>query len=395
MNARRLIAVIGIATALALGAHLLVILPLETEDQSPSHPGARLELQNLLGGGDANGYTQVTGPRRFVFPADHGAHPDYRSEWWYFTGNLQAADGREFGFQLTFFRFALRADPPDRPSVWAARQVYMAHLALTDVTGERVFAEERFGRTALGLAGAQPSPFRIWLYDWQAESEGATLFPMRLHAIGEDFALNLRLTARKPPVLQGEAGYSRKGPEPGNASRYYSYTRLAVEGTVRFARRAHAVTGSAWLDREWGTSALSGKQVGWDWFAVQLDDGSELMYYRFRRRDGSPDPYSSGTYVSTSGDPVKLTAIEVQIQVLQRWRSPVSGVTYPVRWRLHIPSEDLELTMHAKLPQQELDLSIRYWEGAVAVQGRTPAGPVRGHGYVELTGYGAGSAAGR
>lgn len=391
MSMQRLITGIGIATGLALlGAILLTLLPRDIHDPvSPQTGSAQFRLQDLLSG-NANGYARVTGPRPLEFPADHGPHPDYRSEWWYFTGNLQATDGthHQFGFQLTFFRFALRPGPLERRSAWATRQVYMAHLAVTDIKGERLYKEERFSRAALGLASARAAPFRVRLYEWQAESQGKTLFPLRLQATGENFAIRLRLIAQKPPVLHGEAGYSRKGPQAGNASHYYSYTRLAADGILRIDGREYPVTGSAWLDREWGTSALSGNQVGWDWFALQLDDGSELMYYRFRRRDGGVDPHSSGSYVYANGEKIGLTADEVKVKVLERWRSPNTGVTYPVRWRLHIPSRELDLIVQAKLEHQELDLSVRYWEGAVAVQGRSHGEPVSGHGYVELTGYG-------
>lgn len=369
-----------------------------------SAPQARIELGEVLGR-SAQGYARATGPRRFEFPRDYGPHPAFRSEWWYFTGNLfggaargsegsgsaPAGGGRPFGFELTFFRFALAPPPPDEThpaSQWTTRQAYMAHFALTDVAGGRFYQDERLSRGAVGLAGAQASPFRVWLYDWQALSTGAATFPIRLRARTREFGLDLVLHGGKPVVLQGDEGLSRKSAEPGNASYYYSRTRMPAAGWVRAGAARHGVGGLAWLDREWSTSALAADEVGWDWFALQLDDGWDLMYYRLRRRDGSTDPYSAGSLVAPDGSKTSLGSRDVRIEVLGHWTSPRSEARYPAGWRLRVGPRNLDLELSPKLADQEIDQSVRYWEGAVRVRGSAAGRAVAGNGYVELTGYG-------
>lgn len=358
--------------------------------ERPPEVRASLSVAEALAGGD-EGFLLALEPRVFRFPADHGPHPGFRTEWWYFTGNLEAAGGRRFGFQLTFFRNQLVPQAPRRASPWAAEAVWMAHFALTDAAGRRFHAFERFARGAAGLAGARGGPFRVWLEDWRAVSSGDGFTPLRLEAAAGEVALDLTLEAAKPPVLQGDSGLSRKGPEPGNASYYYSLTRMPARGTVTVAGEAVPVTGLAWMDREWSTSVLSPGQVGWDWFSLQLDDGRDLMFYRLRRDDGSPDPRSAGSLVAADGSRRPLSADEVVLEVLERWESPASGALYPARWRLALPREGLELTVEPLLAGQELDLTFRYWEGAVAVTGASRGRPVSGRGYVELTGYGEGT----
>jgi predicted secreted hydrolase len=356
-------------------------------------PDAAAELSGVLGGAgdELAGFARVTGPRPFEFPRDHGAHPDHRSEWWYFTGNLSSTDGRAFGFQLTFFRFALAPEPVTRPSDWATRQVWMAHFAVTDIASGEHYEFERFQRGALGLAGAAQSPLRVWLDDWSMRSDaGGGLFPLRLQAQAGEVAIDLRLTARKPLVLQGDRGYSAKSDAPGNASHYYSYTRLAAEGVVRVPAGAAEVRGGAWLDREWSTSALAEDQAGWDWFSLQLDDGRDLMVYRLRGQDGSTDPASAGVLVAPDGDVRRLGVNDFRLQPLEYWVSPVSGVRYPVAWRVQVPGAGLDLTVSARVDAQEMNTAFRYWEGAVRVTSRTGAG-VTGLGYLEMTGYEAGT----
>ncbi len=343
-----------------------------------------LAVRDVLGG-DSAGFARAERPRAFRFPEDHGPHPEYRSEWWYFTGNLQGPAGRPFGFQLTLFRFALAPWPVERPSAWAADQVFMGHLALTDPHGGRFHAFERLSREALGLAGARAEPPRVWLEDWLLEGREDGGF--RISAFAGDVGVDLELRATKPVVLQGEAGLSQKSAEPGNASYYYSFTRMEARGTVRAFGPALPVNGLVWMDREWGTSALGPDQVGWDWFALQLDDGYDLMYYQLRREDGSADPHSKGTLVDPAGAARVLRAGEVGVEVLGDWRSPRDGVRYPGRWRLRVPAADLDLEVRPALQDQELRLSVRYWEGAVQVSGTRSGRPVGGRGYVELTGY--------
>lgn len=335
------------------------------------------------------GFTRAEGPQPFDFPTDHGPHGDYQTEWWYYTGNLATADGRHFGYQLTFFRRALL--PPtlrqERPSLWATDQVYLAHFALTDVSGGRYRAFERFSRGAAGLAGAQAPPFRVWLEDWQVEESEPGVYRMRTNQDG--LGLDLTLTDQKGPVLQGDQGYSQKGPERGNASYYYSLTRLVTSGTMQIGEMRYQVSGLSWMDHEYSTSALAPDQVGWDWFSLQLDDESELMVFQIRKQDGSVDPFSSGTFIAADGQTTPLSGDDFEIVVGDTWHSPHSGATYPARWTVNIPAADLAVEITPYLADQELNVSYAYWEGAVRVSGERSGRSVSGNGYVELTGYAA------
>jgi predicted secreted hydrolase len=406
-------------------------------------PAASMSLAAALRAPDARGFVRALAPRPFVFPADHGSHPDYRTEWWYYTGNLAARDGRRFGFQLTFFRTALAPGPPPgaavpaggRASAWATRQVWFAHFAVTDATGHRFLAYERWERQALGLAGAEAAPFRVWVGPWSAAGTGdgagaglasagggvgpagagagsggraapagAGTPPMRLSADAAEAAIDLVLTADLPPVPQGDRGLSAKSAEPGNASYYYSLPRLTAAGTLRVGAERLAVTGQAWMDREWSTSSLAASEVGWDWFALQLDDGWELMLYRLRRRPSAAaagaadqaDPASLATLIAPDGRTIRMPLSAVRFAATGAWTSPASHVRYPSAWRLTLPGAGpaaFDLTVQPLLAAQELRLSFRYWEGAVAATGTHGGRPVRARGYVELTGYGDAAAA--
>ncbi len=341
----------------------------------------------FLTGVTDSGYARVTESRPFNFPRDHATHPEYRSEWWYFTGNLASEDGDRFGFELTFFRFALAPAAVERGSEWGTNQAWMAHLSLTDEEQNRFVAVERFSREALGLAGSTLGPFTLRIEDWSAESGGSELFPLRLRASDEAGEISLTLVPLKGPVAQGEDGFDRKGPEEGNASHYYSFTRLRTEGQIRVGNREASVTGLAWMDREWGTSALSDDLEGWDWFSIQLSDGRDLMYYRLRTNEGETSPFSGGSIVDTEGNRVDLGAEDVSLQVLDYWQSGATGSRYPVSWSLSIPTWQLGFEIHPMLPQQELDLAVRYWEGAIIAEGTSLSPGVNGRGYLELTGY--------
>jgi predicted secreted hydrolase len=358
----------------------------------PSSPGAGIQatltVREALGEGGA-GFARALAPRALSFPADHGPHPDFRTEWWYYTGNLRTSTGRHFGFQLTFFRVGLAPPAGDEPraSAWATRQLFVAHFAVTDTMGKRFHATSRLSREALGLAGAQPRPFRVWVEDWSVAGEEPAALPMRLRAAQGEVALDLTLSAAKPVVLQGEGGLSRKSAEPGNASYYYSFTRMPATGVVRIGADSFDVEGLAWMDREWSTSALGPDLVGWDWFALQLQDGRELMFYLLRGRDGSTGAFSAGSLVGADGTLRRLGPADVAIETLAHWTSPRSGVRYPARWRLTLPSENLRLEVDPRLPDQELLVGPRYWEGTVTVEGTGAGRPVIGQGYVELVGY--------
>ena len=381
------------AAALLLGAlGGLGYLALRRPPRTPDEPALSVAETLRTGGPGADaGYSRALAPRPFSFPEDHGSHPGFRTEWWYFTGNLAAAGGERYGYQLTLFRSALAPADAARPSAWGTRQGWLGHLALGDARRGTFRAFERWGRESLGLAGARAEPLRIWLRDWSAEGLGPGGFPLRLRAAANEdggYGLDLRLDEGKAPVLQGDRGLSRKSAEPGNASYYYSLPRMPTRGELTLAGRRVAVSGLSWMDREWSTSSLGRGQVGWDWFALQLDDGRELMLYRLRRADGSPDPASTGTLIERDGRTRSLAAAEASIDVLDRWTSPDSGARYPAAWRIRIPAAGLDLRVVPLLAGQELRLSFRYWEGAVRVTGTAEgARPLNGRGFVELTGY--------
>jgi predicted secreted hydrolase len=353
----------------------------------------------------AEGFARADRPRAIAFPADAGPHPDYQTEWWYYTGNLEAEDGRRFGFQLTFFRRAMAppADRTQRESDWAMDQLYLAHFALTDVAGGSFHSADRLSRGAAGLAGAQADPFRVWVETWSA-AESVDLrapdstrpspdLPVRLVAADGPVAIDLLLSPEKPPVLHGDAGLSPKGPEPGNASFYYSFPRLGTVGTVTTAEGSVPVSGQAWMDHEWSTSALGEDQTGWDWFSLQLDEGRELMVFQLRERDGGIAASSSGSLIDAEGRVTRLGRDDFAIVVKDSWTSPRSGGVYPAGWRLTVPGADLDLSIDPVASDQELDVGFKYWEGAVDVEGTADGRHAGGQGYVELTGY-APSAAG-
>lgn len=330
----------------------------------------------------------------FEFPRDHFAHPDFRTEWWYYTGNLTSDAGKTLGFELTFFREGV-ANPHPNPSRWRITSLYFAHFAVTDVSANDFLYDERMNRGALGLAGVteyQPggSEARIWVGDWSTRIAGGG---HTLSAEAESIGLQLELRPLKVPVVHGAGGISRKGPEWGNASHYYSLTRLAARGQVRFRSRLYKVSGLAWMDHEFSSSMLSAGQAGWDWFSLQLDDGSELMFYQIRRADGSPDVYSAGTLVPFSGGATTLTARDFVLKPNPRafWRSARTGARYPLEWTLEVPSLELELSISAAVSEQELRTSrstgVNYWEGSVRAVGKKGGTNVMLRGYLEMTGY--------
>jgi predicted secreted hydrolase len=347
----------------------------------------------------APGFAEALSSRAFVFPRDHGPHQQFRQEWWYLTGNLEAADGARFGFELTFFRFALA--PEGTPAVaaqssaWRTRQIYMAHFAITDAGRGSCRSAQRLERDALGLAGAEGEPLRVWTDDWSlstpagpaAAAAGAGAW--RARAAEPGYALDLELTALAPPVPNGAAGLSVKSGVPGDATYYYSIPRLAATGRLVRDGRALAVKGLAWFDREWGSGGLGPNEIGWDWFGLQLADGSALMFYVLRDRDGGRDPHSAGTWVDPAGRARALSSDEVQIEITGHWTDR-DGVRYPAGWRLVVPSLALNATVHPVLADQELKTQPRYWEGAVDVGGERAGQRVAGRGYVELVGYGTG-----
>lgn len=325
-------------------------------------------------------------PRDFVFPDDHGAHPDFRNEWWYVTGNLETTSGRAFGYQFTIFRTALTSENQEllATSAFASQEIYMLHASVSDIANQRFYTLEDFARGGeLQLAGADNQA--VWLkinrLDWDAEGFSITVQ-------GEDFAFRLRLSSQKPPVLQGEQGLSQKSREPGNASYYYSLTRLQTSGEITLKNKeTYQVQGDSWLDREWSTSALGSGQVGWDWLALQLDNNQELMLYQMRQAQGIDKDFSWLTWIDGEGNAKRYPASAWQLQVLAHWQSP-SGACYPNRWRLRLKDAALDVIITPRFSAQEHPGIFRYWEGAVGVQGQLAGQVLTGKGYVELTGYG-------
>ena len=351
----------------------------------------QVDRLSVLRAAAAPGFALAHAPRRFEFPQDHGPHPSFRHEWWYLTGQLRGEDGASFGFELTMFRLALRPPPAAQPlaaSAWQARQVYAAHFAITDVGRARFFSAARYARDALGLAGAAAAPFSVHVADWSVSAVPDPLpgLHWQVLAADGDYQLQLQLRSAAAPVLNGAAGLSVKADAPGAASYYYSMPRLQAAGRITRQGVAVPVAGLVWLDREWGSGALGAGQQGWDWFALDLDDGSTLMFYALRDRNGRRDPHSAGTFVDRQGHAMQLQDDQVGIQVQRYWDSPRGG-RYPAQWRLSIPSLQLQLRVTPVLADQELSTQPRYWEGAVSVKGDRNGAPLTARGYVELVGY--------
>ncbi|HEY2823673.1 MAG TPA: lipocalin-like domain-containing protein [Candidatus Acidoferrum sp.] len=328
---------------------------------------------------------------RYEFPRDHFDHPGYQTEWWYYTGNVVSSDGHRFGFELTFFRQGVsRAATTTPTSAWDVRDIYLAHLALSDLDGGHFYHAERTNRSGPGIAGVSASDGRIWNGNWQVQWNGEE---QNLKAVDPRFELQLTLRSEKSPVIHGENGVSQKAPGPGHASHYISLTRLATSGTLALNGKTFQVTGLAWMDHEFFTHQLESEQIGWDWFSVQLADKTELMLFRIRRKDGSVDPFSAATFVDARGQSTHLNSTEFSLQPTgATWTSPATKATYPVQWKITVPKFGLELETKTPLPSQELTgssgtLTPSYWEGAVTYEGARATTKIQGAGYLEMTGY--------
>lgn len=355
-----------------------LLLWLELQTHAPDRRPEPIALSAVLGG-DAADFERVTGPVSLSFPADHARHDAYRNEWWYFTGNLASDDGRRFGFQYTLFRFKL-GDSEPTGSAWDSEHLWMAHFAISDLANEQFHSEERFARDALGLAGA--SSERWWLGSWQVDA----LNPgWQLEAMADTMGLSLELIPDRGKVLQGRDGFSKKGPKPGQASRYYSYTRLNASGHLSVGGWSGQVSGLAWLDREWGSGQLDESLAGWDWFALQLDDGRDLMVYRLRRHDGSPSEFSAGSLVWPDGRYSILQADDLATRPERRWRDR-EGVEWPLSWHIEVPGHGIDLIVDAAFDNQRWRASVPYWEGMVEIRNSGDERSI-GRGYMELSGY--------
>lgn len=389
---------------------LMLVLLLTGCSEKAAQPIA-LKLTDILGGKDVEGFERAYQPREFHFPEDHAAHPGFRNEWWYFTGNVADRHGRRYGYQVTFFRTAISPNTPSAESRWAVRDLWMAHAAVTDIDGRKHYAAQRFSRANPGLAGATINPLRFWLDDWQlaagADSQGQGSqshvsqsdvsqsqvsqshvsqnndFPWQLNIRAADFSLQLSLIAVKEPVLHGDRGLSQKSATAGNASYYYSYSRLDTAGQLCLGDSCSAVQGLSWFDREWSTSSLDAGQSGWDWFSLQFDSGEELMYYQLLDLAGQADSNSGGSWIEKQGQRRAVARSQIKLQVLARWQSP-DGQLYPVRWRLDYLPVGKSWIIQAVVQDQLMDLAIRYWEGAVEVVDAQSMQLV-GRGYLEMT----------
>jgi len=342
------------------------------------------------GGAPADGPYRLALPGyRFEFPRDHFDHPEFQTEWWYYTGNLRATSGRRFGFELTFFRQAVSREARPDPSPWTVRDVYLAHFAVSDVDGQAFRHDERINRAGPGIAGASADARRVWNGNWEVRWEAGR---QHLQAIADGFTLRLSLDSLKPPVVHGREGVSQKAAGPGRASHYISLTRLKAAGSLELAGTRHDVEGTAWMDHEFFTHQLDEGQTGWDWFSLQLEDGTELMLFQLRRRDGSVDPFSAGTFIDREGRARHLRADAFDVQPAgRRWRSAQTGADYPVNWRISVPAFAVRLDVVTPLDRQEIvtrsQVSPNYWEGAIDVRGQRGGAPIRGVGYLEMTGY--------
>ena len=346
---------------------------------------AMLGLNSALSHQPDQNFAKVDKPRSFVFPTDHQAHPDYRIEWWYLTGNLKAENGNPYGYQITFFRTALQSSPPQRTSQWATNQIWMGHLAISDISQQKHYQTQRLSRGALGLAGIQQQPFKLWLEDWQITAKNNGEFPWHIQAKDQEISIDLTVNPLKPVVLQGEKGLSQKSATTGNASYYYSFTRLNTTGTIAVNNNQHKVTGLSWLDREWSSSALGKNQSGWDWFSLQLNSGEELMFYRMRNKSGESDQHSQGKWIKANGQTFHLNRSDVTLKPLEYWQSE-TGASYPISWQLSIPKLSKNLLIKAAINDQLMRTSIHYWEGSVGVYQSNNSEPI-GNGYLEMTGY--------
>jgi predicted secreted hydrolase len=334
-------------------------------------------------------WQRAIGPWSWSFPRDHGAHPAFKSEWWYFTGNLQDAQQRRFGYQLTIFRQGVQFAPAQAESRWAVRDFYFGHFAISDLSNGTFHVKERVSRGALGDAKAAVGQMDVAIGNWTIAQDAGE--KIHLAAREPEMAIDFEAHPLKPLVLEGHGGLSRKADGVGQASYYYSYPRLATSGRIELNGETHDVSGLSWFDHEFSTSSLSPAEAGWDWFCVQLDDNEEIMLYAMRDKSGAMDPVSEGTWIKTDGTSERLPPGTFSITRLGSWRSPASHATYPAGWHVVIPGHQADLTISPTMADQELRLTkmgaLDYWEGACATRGTLAGRGVTGVGYTELTGY--------
>ena len=380
---------IKIITILAVSIILIVCCPLTFSANQPFFPITSARA-------DETTYYHVTRPCNLSFPDDHGMHPGYRTEWWYYTGNLRASTGEKFGFQMTIFRSQIsppgaEKNWPNPASQWRSQNIFLGHAAVSNITEQKHIFDEQWCREMIGIAGVSQNKSgttRIYLKNW------LIVIDEKRHKIrvqSNQFAFDLKMRSLKPVVLHGDRGYSRKGELDENASCYYSYSRLMTDGTLVYKDQTYAVSGSSWMDHEFSTAPLQKNIVGWDWFSLQFSDNTELMVFLLRQTEKSIHPASSGSYIDEDGTKKQLTHKDFKIKVLDNWRSPQSGASYPSKWQLFISDMDMIITITSNINNQEMVTSestdVIYWEGSVAITGYKRSHDISGVGYVELTGY--------
>jgi predicted secreted hydrolase len=325
---------------------------------------------------------------QYEFPRDYHAHGEFKTEWWYFTGNVADADGRRFGYQLTFFRQGIQhpAERKAEQSRFVLGDLKFAHFTVTDENGGRFHFDQKASRGAFGEAGFDEGDKLAWIDSWTLRLEPDGTF--HLVADSKEASIDLRLKAAKPAAIHGEGGISRKAAIEGHASHYYSLTRLTTAGQVRVGKQTADVRGDSWFDHEWATNQLAPQQIGWDWLSVHFDDGTELMLYQMRLENGAADPSSSGTLVAADGATTHLRGEDFVMKPTEIWKSAKTAAPYPIGWSIELPKHGIQLTVRAALKNQELALMpLAYWEGAVDITGARNGSPVKGRGYLELTGY--------
>ena len=333
-------------------------------------------------------FRKATGDIQLSFPRDHGAHRDFETEWWYVTGHLRGKQNDSYGFELVFFRIGV--DPtPKTTSAWTLDSLYLAHFALTDDNKRQFFNYERRSRGSFGQAESSEAQLDVRLRNWSLVFEEGVL---KLRADDSGNVLELTLTSQKPVVLHGENGLSKKGPEPGEASYYSSFTRLTGTGSLAIGGAGpQPVSASAWLDHEFTSSKLARGTQGWDWFALQLDSGEDVMVYQLRDENGRPSEFSSGTWVEKDGTSTQLKREDFIVKVLDRWKSPKTDVLYPSSWKISVPSRNFEVEVNPTVQEQELTTDkttyVTYWEGRCRFKGTLREAPVQGDAYTELVGY--------
>ncbi len=349
-------------------------------------------LSSFLSDIPSDYFAKAVKGKQISFPTDHGAHPDFRQEWWYYTGNLVSDSGDLFGYQLTIFRFALPPQNVSLDSKWQTSSTWMAHFAITDVTANQFYFTDDFSRGALGLAGTKTDPFSVWLNRWsvkELESTCSNCLAMQLKAGMGDIEIDLQLKSSSPPVLQGDNGFSKKNADGTVASYYYSYPSLGSSGTIRIGETVHSVTGSSWMDREWSSAVLAKGQSGWDWFALHLDAHTQLMLFQVRDSQNPANTYRTAHLIRNDGDNVIFESESISMTEIDWWKSPTTGSNYPVAWQFSSEKKDasFSITVRPQIQNQELDLAFRYYEGAVFVEGEVIDKEIKGKGYMELTGY--------